>query len=92
LADIEAQPDGSGNFVNVLAAGTGSANKSHCKFGIWNEYGQNAISRIARNGVAASEENSGERPARAAENDKAQLIRNPTSRLLRLLSKSQNPV
>jgi hypothetical protein len=28
----------------------------------------------------------------AAENDKAQLIRDPTNRLLRLLSKSQGPV
>jgi hypothetical protein len=40
LADIEAQLDGSGNFVYVLAARTGSANKGHCKFGIWNEYAQ----------------------------------------------------
>jgi hypothetical protein len=40
LADIEAQLDGSGNFVDVLAARTGSANKGHCKFGVWNEYWQ----------------------------------------------------
>ena len=40
LAHIEAQLDGSGNFVDVLAARAGSANKGHCKFGIWNEYGQ----------------------------------------------------
>jgi hypothetical protein len=40
LADIEAQLDGSGDFVDVLAARAGSANKGHCEFGIWNEYGQ----------------------------------------------------
>jgi hypothetical protein len=40
LADIEAQLDGRGDFVDVLAARTGRANKGHCKFGIWNEYGQ----------------------------------------------------
>src|SRR5215471_9590893 len=40
MADIEAQLDGSGNFVDVLAARAGSANKGHCEFGIWNEYGQ----------------------------------------------------
>jgi hypothetical protein len=40
LADIEAQLDGSGNFVDVLAARAGSASKSHCEFGIWDEYGQ----------------------------------------------------
>ena len=40
LADIEAQLDGGGNFVDVLAARAGSANKDHCKFGIWNEYGR----------------------------------------------------
>jgi len=40
LADIESQLDGGGNFVDVLAARTGSANKGHHKFGIWNEYGQ----------------------------------------------------
>jgi hypothetical protein len=46
----------------------------------------------SRNGVAAREENSGERPGRRpAENDKAQQIRDPTNRLLRLLSKSQCP-
>ena len=40
LAYIEAQLDGSGNFVDVLAARARSANKGHCEFGIWNEYGQ----------------------------------------------------
>ena len=40
LADIEAHLDRSGNFVDVLAARAGSANKGHCKFGIWNDYGQ----------------------------------------------------
>ena len=40
LADSEAQLDGSGNLVDVLAARAGSANKGHCEFGIWNEYGQ----------------------------------------------------
>ena len=40
LADIEAQLDSSGDFVDVLAARTGSPHKGHCKFGIWNEYGQ----------------------------------------------------
>ena len=40
LADIEPQLDGSGNLVDVLAAGAGSANKGHCEFRIWNEYGQ----------------------------------------------------
>jgi hypothetical protein len=40
LADIEAQLDRSGDFVDVLAARAGSANKGHCEFGIWNEYGQ----------------------------------------------------
>ena len=40
LADIEAHLDRGGNFVDVLAARTGSANKGHCKFGIWNQYGQ----------------------------------------------------
>jgi hypothetical protein len=30
LADIEAQLDGSGNFVDVLAARARSANKGHC--------------------------------------------------------------
>jgi hypothetical protein len=40
LAGIEAQLDSSGNFVDVLAARAGSANKGHCEFGIWNEYGQ----------------------------------------------------
>ena len=40
LADIEAQLDGGGNFVDVLAARTGGANKGHCQFGIWNEYRQ----------------------------------------------------
>jgi hypothetical protein len=44
LADIEAQLDGGGDFVDVLAARTGSANKGHCQFGIWDEYRQNAIS------------------------------------------------
>jgi ribosomal protein S9 len=39
-ADIEAQLDGGGNFVDVLAARTGGANKGHCQFGIWNEYRQ----------------------------------------------------
>ena len=33
-----------------------------------------------------------QREKAAAENDKAQLIRDPTNRLLRLLSKSQGPV
>jgi hypothetical protein len=47
LAAIEAKLDGSGNFVNVLAARAGSPNKVHCEFGIWNEYGQMIISRIA---------------------------------------------
>ena len=40
LSDIESQLDGGGNFVDVLAARTGSANKRDCKFGIWNDYGQ----------------------------------------------------
>jgi len=40
LADIEAQLDGGGNFVDVLATRAGSANKGHCEFGIRNEYGQ----------------------------------------------------
>ena len=40
LADIEAQLDGGGNFVDVLAARPGSANKGHREFGIWNDYGQ----------------------------------------------------
>jgi hypothetical protein len=40
LADIEAQLDGGGDFVDVLAARTGGANKGHRQFGIWNEDGQ----------------------------------------------------
>ena len=40
LADIEAQLDGGGDFVDVLAARAGGANEADCKFGIWNEYGQ----------------------------------------------------
>ena len=40
LADIEAQLDRSGHFVDVLAARTGSANKGYCQFGIWNKYRQ----------------------------------------------------
>ena len=40
LADIEAHLDCAGNLVDVLAAGPGSANKGHCKFGIWNDYRQ----------------------------------------------------
>jgi hypothetical protein len=44
-------------------------------------------------GWTHAQENSGERPWKAAaENDKAQLIRDPTNQLLRLLSKSQGPV
>ena len=44
LADIETQLDGSGNFVDVLAARAGSANKGLCEFGIWNQYRQMLLS------------------------------------------------
>lgn len=40
LESIEAQFDGGGDFVDVLATRAGGANKGHCQLGIWNEYGQ----------------------------------------------------
>jgi hypothetical protein len=43
LVDIEAQFDGGGDFVDILAARTGGANEGHCEFGIWNDDRQRLI-------------------------------------------------
>jgi hypothetical protein len=70
LADIEAQLDGSGNFVDVLAAGA-DANEGHYEFGIWMVgkcYLQNSLC-CSRSSLSLDEE--GRAPAALAARQKA---------------------